>query len=366
MEHTENKVVVWSWYPNDELDVAEQIGFNLYGDAVVKRRYYDRNQFREKDFNVIIFNYFFLPDDRHRIKEDLSFADLIIHHTTEILYGPWDKYQQNLQEFINNNKFISICNGICNMDIYPKDRVYVDAQSFFTRIAHFCSPPLIQTETRTKTKLFDALMGKQDGRRHKVFNHLEKSNLLEHSFVNLFHDDGNNNIEEVYRSQDLDRFEDPRLIGIQHGSAKFVKNLENGRSMSHSIPKHIYDNSWYSLVTETESGTTFITEKTTKCLMAGRIFVMFGERGTLKKLKQFGYRTFNNIINESYDEVADEDIRFAMAFEQVKKLSMIQDHVDVYNKMHETLIHNQTTLLDHHKRLQGIKDFMLPHFKLKK
>ena len=100
--------------------------------------------------------------------------------------------------------------------------------------------------------------------------------------------------------------------------------------------------------------------------MAGRIFVMFGERGTLAKLKQFGYKTFNNIIDESYDEVADEDIRFAMAFGQVKKLSRIQDHVGVYKKMHETLIHNQMTLLDHHKRLQGIKDFMLPHLKLEK
>ena len=78
MEHTKNNVVIWSWYPNDELDVAELIGFDLYGGAVIKRRYYDRNRFRENDFNVIVINHFFHDHGKPRGKEDLSFADLII------------------------------------------------------------------------------------------------------------------------------------------------------------------------------------------------------------------------------------------------------------------------------------------------
>ena len=86
----------------------------------------------------------------------------------------------------------------------------------------------------------------------------------------------------------------------------------------------------------------------------------------MAKLKQYGYRTFNDIIDESYDAVEDEDLRFAMAFEQVKKLASIKDHSEVYNKMHETLVHNQRTLLDHPARLQGIKDFMIPHLKVPK
>lgn len=367
MEHTKNNVVIWSWYPNDELDVAELIGFDLYGDAVVKRRYYDKNRFRENDFNVIVINHFFNDYGKPRGKEDLYFADLIIHYTTEVLFGPWEKYKKVLQAHFNNHKnIITICNGVSNMDTYPNDRVYIDAQSFFTRIANFCKAPAIKNMPESKIKLFDALLGKQDGRRHKLFDKLKENNLLDSSFVNLFKDDGNDNIENVYRSQDLDLYEDHRLIGIKHGSAKFVEHLENGRSMSHSIPKRIYENSWYSLVAETNSGTTFITEKTTKCLLAGRIFVMFAEQGTLAKLKQYGYRTFNNIIDESYDNEANEDLRFAMAFEQVEKLARIQDHRMVYKKMRETLKHNQRTMLDHPARLQGIKDFLLPHLKVPK
>ena len=127
MEHTRNNVVIWSWYPNDELDVAELIGFDLYGGAVVKRRYYDRNRFRENDFNVIVINHFFHDHGKPRGKEDLSFADLIIHYTTEVLIGPWEKYTKVLQEHFHNQgriqKFLD--HGILSVDNPDKQRIMI-------------------------------------------------------------------------------------------------------------------------------------------------------------------------------------------------------------------------------------------------
>jgi hypothetical protein len=369
MEKTKTQTVIWSWYPNDELDVSEQIGFDLFPNCVIKKEYYDSSKANENDFNVIIVNYFFSKTDT-RPQEDLSWADLVIHYTTEILIGPWEYYEQTVVKHFNNKNFVSLCNGISQMDDYPSDRVYVDSQTFFTRIAHYCRPMQItKSSTSSKDKLFDALLGKDDGRRPKVFEMLKENDLLDKSFVNLYNSDRVDDVETIYRSPDLNHYEDKRLIGIRHRSAKFLEKLENGKSMSHSIPELIYANSWYSLVAETSSGdhfitnsgTTFITEKITKCLLAGRIFVLFGDKGILTKLKEYGYKTFDAIVDESYDLEPNNDVRFSMAFEQVKKLANMHDHNEIYNKMYETLLHNQELLLDHKRRLKGIRDFLSPH-----
>ena len=365
MEKTKAQTIIWSWYPNDELDVSEQIGFDLFPNCVIKKEYYDRSKANENDFNVIIINHFFGKTLKQRIMEDLSWADLVVHYTPEIIYGPWEDYQETIIKHFNNKNFITVCNGVVDMPHYPAARVYKDAQTFFTRIAHYCRPMQI-TKSRfsAKKKLFDALLGKDDGRRHKILELLKENHLLDKSFINFYDDVGNNNVNTKYRSPDLDHYEDKRLVGVRHGSAKFLENLENGKSMSHSIPKHMYDNSWYSLVAETNSRTSFITEKTTKCLLAGRIFVLFGDQGILAKLKEYGYKTFGAIIDESYDEESNADLRMYMAFEQVKKLANMHNHDEVYNKMHETLVHNQENLQDHWRRFEGIRDFVVPHLKV--
>jgi len=367
MENTESNTVIWSWYPFDELEISDHIGFDLFPDCVIKKEYYGRGKAKKNDFNVVIVNYFFqnlATRGEIRVQEDLSWADLVIHYTTEILIGPWEEYEQTVVHYFNNKNFISLCNGIVHMDDYPKHRVYTDSQTFFTRIAHYCHPPYItKPDSGSKKKIFDALLGKDDGRRPRIFELFKENDLLDKSFIN-FYDDDSNNVKTKYRSPDLDHYEDKRLIGTKHGSAKFLKKLENGKSMSHSIPKQIYDNSWYSVVAETNSGTTFITEKTTKCLLAGRIFILFGNQGILAKLKEYGYKTFDTIIDESYDKEPNDYKRADIAFEQVMKLANMHDHDKVYNKVHEILVHNQEICKDHQKRFEGIRDFLVPHLKV--
>ena len=49
--------------------------------------------------------------------------------------------------------------------------------------------------------------------------------------------------------------------------------------------------------------TTHITEKTFKCIRLGKPFVIFGQKDSLKHLKKYGFLTFNQSIDESYDEL---------------------------------------------------------------
>jgi hypothetical protein len=47
----------------------------------------------------------------------------------------------------------------------------------------------------------------------------------------------------------------------------------------------------------------FLTEKTFKPLLFGQPFIIVGPRGTLRHLREQGYRTFGEIWNESYDDM---------------------------------------------------------------
>ena len=57
MPKTKSRIVVWAWYPFDELDVAETIGFDLLPNCVIKRTYYDESKADKNDYNIVIINH---------------------------------------------------------------------------------------------------------------------------------------------------------------------------------------------------------------------------------------------------------------------------------------------------------------------
>ncbi len=72
-----------------------------------------------------------------------------------------------------------------------------------------------------------------------------------------------------------------------------------------------YDQTYMSMVVETfvrpasKYTPTFITEKTFKPIAFQHPFVVYGNRGTLCALRNWGFETFDNLWDESYDEIVD-------------------------------------------------------------
>ena len=349
------KTVVWNWYPVDEFDLAKEIGFDLLPGCVITNDYYDVNKANKDDFNVIIINHFLGKAIEPRTIEDLSWADLIVHYTPEIIYGPWKDYQETIIKHFNNKNFVTVCNGVVDMPSYPAARVYKDAQTFFTRVARYCPAVKLVNTTVEKSIMFDALLGKKDLRRDKVFRSLKDNNLLGDNLVNYYEERGKD-ATSIYRSMDLYTIDDNPITGFSTYPA-----TPGGVPRSHMIPHGIYNRTWFSMVAETNSRTTFITEKTAKCLLSGRMFVLFGEKGHLAKLQSYGYKTFAPYINESYDEIDNEDDRIQSAFEQVKVLTQNKDIANIIKELHPTFLHNQKLLLDNESRLQRIKNFLCPY-----
>jgi len=72
-----------------------------------------------------------------------------------------------------------------------------------------------------------------------------------------------------------------------------------------------YNHSYISIVSETSDSNLeiFMTEKIWKAIIAEQIFIVHGNYKYLKKLNEMGFKTFENIFSEKYDEEPDPYLR---------------------------------------------------------
>jgi len=105
------------------------------------------------------------------------------------------------------------------------------------------------------------------------------------------------------------------------------------------VPSKIYNNSWYSIVAEAHRPRIYFTEKTAKPMIAKRLFVLFGHQHTLKALKELGFKTFDSVIDESYDNIVHDATRWQAAWNQLEQL-MQKDPRMIYEQIQTVIDHN--------------------------
>jgi hypothetical protein len=91
-----------------------------------------------------------------------------------------------------------------------------------------------------------------------------------------------------------------------------------------------YLDSYFSVVSETnfykEYGPgLFLSEKVFKPVSRRHPFLVLARPYTIKKFKELGYHSFNEIIDESYDNEFDDRKRMMMVLEETKRLCNLSD-----------------------------------------
>lgn len=363
-----SKFLVFS--PSRELYLLDRLNYKFFDSRVAERIYDWPSVEQLKDSRKKIAVIKWIRYQHGLDYNDFSWADLIICTSSEIVHEPWEIYDRKSKEILNHNNIIYIVGGINNSYInsYPQDKFFFPYLFFFLTVAKGNEPVLYGDQ---RPFLFDALLGQKKPYRLKLFDKLKQHGLLDKCLVSLKDSRYMSGSVADYQSPDFDLYEDPYVLDLVrkangnlvdaylgNGVDKTFPYTEWKISASALVPHKMYQNSWFSIVAESEQNNyTFYTEKTSKCFFGKRIFVMFASQGHLKKLREFGFRTFDGIIDESYDNEPDADKRFEQAFSQVLFL-VNSNPKDLYEKAKPILDHNFKILTENDLTVNKIKSFI--------
>jgi hypothetical protein len=84
----------------------------------------------------------------------------------------------------------------------------------------------------------------------------------------------------------------------------------------------------------------WLTEKVAKPLATGKPFVLLGGQNSLRLLQDWGFETFGNIIDESYDNEAIPTLRIAKIIHSLKQLYHSPDRQQFLEQMNQQAQHN--------------------------
>jgi hypothetical protein len=139
-------------------------------------------------------------------------------------------------------------------------------------------------------------------------------------------------------------------------------DIANAYHINHDDRK-LFNNTVLSLINETQFSSkcatryrfidsltypcTFVTEKTWKTFQAFHPFIVLSTPHFLKDLRHLGYKTFSPFIDESYDDVEEDGLRFKMVMDEVERFAnMTDDQVyEFQNNVKDILEFNNKVLL---------------------
>ena len=156
----------------------------------------------------------------------------------------------------------------------------------------------------------------------------------------------------------------PRCISVdQNDDWHLNKNLKNlwrdtplKKVSNTSIDDHFYSchygflkKAGVYIVSETmfNHPSPYFSEKTVSALLSNRPFIIIGEHGSLRALKQKGYKTFNDMFDESYDNIIDPSSRMESIFELVKDINArsLDEIKENVLKCQDKLSHNRNLMM---------------------
>lgn len=208
------------------------------------------------------------------------------------------------------------------------DNVYVTrpwAQPLMSQLTNW--------QEKHAVKKFDCLLGTKREHRDIIHKFYQRSDIQDQIIYNYFQSINKTGIWPT----DLESI-DENLNARYHGHHVNISWL---------IPVEIYNQTWYSVVAETTTQSAYsqFTEKVAKPIVSQRPFVAFCGQHYLRNLRSLGFKTFESVIDQSYDEIEDIDARFAKAWQQVEWLCD-QNPVSVYQELESVLLHNKQHFLN--------------------
>ena len=150
-----------------------------------------------------------------------------------------------------------------------------------------------------------------------------------------------------YFKQDAEKFKEEYEFFLNNIASKCPIKLEHDPEYSKFVQDYTTDSPAYSntalnVITETTYDQQFFTEKTWKPIMANQLFLMVSAPGSIARLREFGFDTFDDLIDHSYDKEACLATRIKMVVDEMKRLS--PNIFKIYANTETRRIYNQSHL----------------------
>ena len=196
-----------------------------------------------------------------------------------------------------------------------------------------------------RTRDFTVLSRTHKSWRATVMADLWRENLLDNSYWS--YGDGGSDIGDdcPIEVDQIARLRWDRELFLQ-GAPYRADALTDTEHNNHSITvtEH-HENSYCNIVLESQfdvdaSGGAFLTEKTFKPIKHGQMFVIAGGTGSLAALRQLGYRTFDSVIDPSYDTEPDATQRWILLRDIIRDMHA-QGLRQVFEACLDDIQHNQ-------------------------
>lgn len=272
---------------------------------------------------VTVLFYYHEGDNPHNIKARLD--ALCVQHNL-----PVDCYR-----FVSGN---TTANAIPGFVYFP------DHELLYWRRNQNVAPAKLHDHARTYE--FVALSRTHKWWRASVMADLQQSSMLDRSMWSyntnlILGDSPSDNPIEQLPGIDIPAF-------MRQGPyACDTLDAEQHNDHSLTVNEH-YTNAYFNLVLETHfdadgSGGTFLTEKTFKPIKNGQPFVLVAPAGSLQCLRDLGYRTFDSVLDNSYDLEINNTQRWLKIKHALKQIQ--QDPHGYFLRCWDDLQHNQQLFL---------------------
>jgi len=164
------------------------------------------------------------------------------------------------------------------------------------------------------------------------------------SFLNL-----HSNYSKIYNESGLKDFDLNTYSDILPIEIDTNGNHEDFRT-ENTIKKELFLDSCISIVTETtfNDNELFLSEKIVKPIISFHPFIMIGPYGSLRELRNLGFKTFSEFWDESYDEIENPNDRYVAIKEVILELNhkSINELNDLYQKTKNICIYNRKNFLN--------------------
>ena len=265
-----------------------------------------------KKIVLIYFNYVdsLVMDSK---KHDLNFIGLAKKTFEDLKFTWWGevKFGEHLKKTYNNKELI---------DLHHPFIHYFQRHSFYNLIRNV-----------KKTNTFFSLI-----RLHESGNRPHRQAIVDKMKGSKYHK------QAIIRTQFDRNYADVKSLFPK----EIIESWHHGELSP--VPSY-YEKTYFELVCETLGGTDhddtfFFTEKTIKTIAMGHPFIVLSTKHYLKNLKELGFQTFGDFIDESYDDCDTVQERVDIISKNLERLDMAESK-KFYENSQSIREHNQKHLL---------------------